>query len=112
MLSSSFAQRGFAKLSAEKLRPLFDRILVERVKVPEKTNSGIFLPDSVKQKHNEGYVIAVGPGSRGNDGNYNKLNVKAGDRVVLGSYFGHEVEMDGREYMVLREDDILGVIQE
>ena len=93
-----------------KLRPLHDRILVERVAEAEKTKGGIIIPDSAKEKPAEGKVIAVGKGRVGDDGKVVKLDVKKGDRILFGKYGGTEVKIDGEEYLIMREDDVLGVI--
>lgn len=94
-----------------KLRPLHDRILVERLEEAEKTKGGIIIPDSAKEKPAEGKVIAVGKGRIGDDGKPVKLDVKKGDRILFGKYGGTEVKIDGEEYLIVREDDVLGVIE-
>jgi chaperonin GroES len=94
-----------------KLRPLHDRILVERVEEAEKTKGGIIIPDSAKEKPAEGKVIAVGNGRVGDDGKVVKLEIKKGDRILFGKYGGTEVKIDGEEYLIMREDDVLGVIE-
>jgi chaperonin GroES len=94
-----------------KLRPLHDRILVERVEEAEKTKGGIIIPDSAKEKPAEGKVIAVGKGRIGDDGKPIKLEIKKGDRIFFGKYGGTEVKIDGEEYLIMREDDVLGVIE-
>jgi len=94
-----------------KLRPLHDRILVERVEEAEKTKGGIIIPDSAKEKPAEGKVIAVGKGRIGDDGKPIKLEIKKGDRILFGKYGGTEVKIDGEEYLIMREDDVLGVIE-
>lgn len=94
-----------------KLRPLHDRILVERVEEAEKTKGGIIIPDSAKEKPAEGKVIAVGKGRIGDDGKQVKLEVKKGDRILFGKYGGTEVKIDGEEYLIMREDDVLGIIE-
>jgi chaperonin GroES len=94
-----------------KLKPLHDRILVERVEEAEKTKGGIIIPDSAKEKPAEGKVIAVGDGKRGDDGKLIPLQVKKGDRILFGKYSGTEVKIDGDEYLIMREDDVLGIIQ-
>jgi chaperonin GroES len=94
-----------------KLRPLHDRILVERVEEAEKTKGGIIIPDSAKEKPAEGKVIAVGKGRIGDDGKPIKLEIKKGDRILFGKYGGTEVKIDGDEYLIMREDDVLGVIE-
>jgi chaperonin GroES len=92
-----------------KLRPLGDRVLVRRVEGDEKVR-GIIIPDTAKEKPQEGKVIAVGPGARDESGKVEPPDVKAGDRVLFGKYAGMDVEIDGVEYLVLREGDILGVL--
>jgi len=94
-----------------KLRPLHDRILVERVEEAEKTKGGIIIPDSAKEKPAEGKVIAVGNGRVGDDGKIIALEIKKGDRILFGKYGGTEVKIDGEEYLIMREDDVLGVIE-
>ena len=94
-----------------KIRPLQDRVLVRRVKEDEKTKGGLFIPDSAKEKPVEAIVIAVGNGKILEDGTVRALDVKAGDRVLFGKYTGSEVKIDGEEALILREDDILGIIQ-
>ena len=92
------------------IRPLGDRVLVQRVKEEDTTKGGIIIPDSAKEKPIEGKVIAVGNGKRTDDGKVNKLEVKKGDRILFGKYSGTEVKIDGEEHLILREDDILGVV--
>ena len=94
-----------------KIRPLQDRIVVRRVKEDEKTKGGLFIPDSAKEKPVEAMVLAVGNGKILEDGTVRKLDVKAGDRVLFGKYTGSEVKIDGEDALILREDDILGVIE-
>ena len=96
---------------ALKIRPLQDRIIVKRVKEEEKTKGGIIIPDTAKEKPIEGEVIAVGPGKILDDGSQKAPDVKVGERVLFGKYSGTEVKLDGDEHVVLREDDILGVIE-
>jgi chaperonin GroES len=93
------------------IRPLQDRVIVKRVKEEEKTKGGIIIPDSAKEKPIEGEVVAVGNGKILEDGSVRKLDVKAGDRVLFGKYSGTEVKIEGEEHLILREDDILGVIE-
>jgi chaperonin GroES len=93
-----------------KLRPLHDRILVKRVEEESKTKGGIIIPDSAKEKPAEGEVMAVGNGRLGDDGNRIALEIKAGDRVLFGKYSGTEVKIDGEEYLIMREEDVLGII--
>jgi len=92
------------------IRPLGDRVLVKRVEAEEKTAGGILLPDSAKEKPKEGKVIAVGDGKQLDDGSRSTFSVKKGDRVLFTSYAGTDVKIDGEEYMIMREDDILGII--
>ena len=92
-------------------RPLHDRVIVQRVKEEEKTKGGIIIPDTAKEKPVEGKVIAVGNGKILEDGKVRKLEVKKGDRVLFGKYSGQEVKVDGEELVILREDDIVGIVE-
>ena len=94
-----------------KLKPLQDRILVQRVEEEAKTKGGIIIPDTAKEKPAEGKVIAVGNGKAGDDGKRIPLEIKAGDRVLFGKYSGTEVKIEGEEHLIMREDDILGVLE-
>ena len=94
-----------------KIRPLQDRILVRRVEEEEKTKGGIIIPDTAKEKPQEGKVIAVGKGKRDDDGKVQPLDVKKGDRVLFGKYAGTEVNIEGEEHLIIREDDVLGVLE-
>jgi chaperonin GroES len=94
-----------------KLRPLHDRILVERVEEEEKTQGGIIIPDSAKEKPAEGKVVAVGEGKVAENGTKTPLELKVGDRILFGKYSGTEVKIEGQEYLIMREDDVLGVIE-
>ncbi|BCO10415.1 MULTISPECIES: co-chaperone GroES [Desulfolithobacter] len=94
-----------------KIRPLNDRILVKRLEGEEKTAGGIIIPDSAKEKPAEGEVIAVGPGKLGDNGERVAIDVKVGDRVLFSKYGGTDVKLDGEDYLILREDDILGVVE-
>ena len=94
-----------------KLRPLQDRILVQRVKEDEKTKGGIFIPDTAKEKPIEGRVIAAGKGKLSEEGKRIALEVRKGDRVLFGKYSGTEVKIEDEEYLIMREDDVLGVIE-
>jgi len=94
-----------------KLRPLNDRILVKRVEEETKTKGGIIIPDTAKEKPAEGKIISVGNGKLADDGKRIALELKAGDRILFGKYSGTEVKMDGEEYLIMREDDVLGVIE-
>jgi chaperonin GroES len=93
------------------IRPLHDRVIVQRMKEEEKTKGGIIIPDSAKEKPVEGKVIAVGNGKILEDGKVRKLEVKKGDRVLFGKYSGQEVKVDGEEMVILREDDIVGIVE-
>lgn len=94
-----------------KIRPLGDRILVKRIKEEEKTKGGIIIPDTAKEKPQEGKVVAVGKGKMSDEGKLLVPDVKAGDRILFGKYAGSEVKLDGEEHLILREDDILGVLE-
>ena len=94
-----------------KVRPLYDRIVVKRADSKEQVRGGIIIPDSAKEKPQEGEVIAVGEGKRREDGERQPLDVKAGDRVLFGKYSGSEIKLDGEEFLIMREDEILGVIK-
>ncbi len=93
-----------------KLRPLQDRILVQRVEEETTTKGGIIIPDTAKEKPAEGKVVAVGNGKMGDDGKRIPLEIKAGDKILFGKYSGTEVKIEGTEYLIMREDDVLGVI--
>ena len=94
-----------------KVVPLHDRIVVARIDAEEKTAGGIIIPDTAKEKPQEGRVVAVGPGRRDKEGNLIPLDVKAGDRVLFAKWAGTEFKLDGEERMIMKEDDILGVIE-
>ncbi len=94
-----------------KLRPLQDRILVQRVAEETTTKGGIIIPDTAKEKPAEGEVVAVGKGKIGDDGKAIALEIKKGDRILFGKYSGTEVKIDGNEYLIMREDDVLGVVE-
>jgi chaperonin GroES len=94
-----------------KIRPLGDRVLIKRVAEEEKTKGGIIIPDTAKEKPQEGKVIAVGKGKRNEDGKVMPLDVKAGDRILFGKYSGSEIKLDGEEHLIVREEDILGIIE-
>ncbi|MFA6220540.1 MAG: co-chaperone GroES [Erythrobacter sp.] len=91
-------------------RPLHDRVLVRRIEAEEKTAGGIIIPDSAKEKPSEGEIIAVGSGSRAEDGKLTPLDVKAGDRVLFGKWSGTEVKIDGEDLLIMKESDIMGII--
>ncbi|MDD9304211.1 MAG: co-chaperone GroES [Desulfobacter sp.] len=93
------------------LRPLSDRILVERVEEDEKTKGGIIIPDTAKEKPAEGKVVATGNGRMGEDGKLLPMDVKVGDRVLFSKYGGTDVKIDGIDYLILRQDDVLGVVE-
>lgn len=93
-----------------KLRPLQDRILVQRVEEETTTKGGIIIPDTAKEKPAEGKVVAVGNGKLGDDGKRVALEIKKGDRILFGKYAGTEVKIEGDEYLIMREDDVLGII--
>jgi chaperonin GroES len=93
------------------IRPLGDRILVKRIQEEEKTKGGIIIPDTAKEKPQEGRVVAVGKGKMTEDGKLLSPDVKAGDRILFGKYAGSEVKLEGEEHLILREDDILGVLE-
>jgi len=91
-------------------RPLHDRVVVRRVEAEEKTSGGIIIPDTAKEKPQEGEVVAVGPGLRDESGKLTELSVKAGDRILFGKWSGTEVRIDGEELLIMKESDILGVV--
>ena len=93
------------------LRPLYDRIVVRRVEQKEQVQGGIIIPDSAKEKPQEGEVVAVGKGKRLEDGSVVPLDVKAGDRILFGKYSGSDIKMDSQEYLIMREDEVLGVLE-
>jgi chaperonin GroES len=92
-------------------KPLHDRVLVRRVAEEQKTKGGIIIPDTAQEKPSEGEVVAVGPGARSEDGKVTPLDVKVGDRVLFGKYGGTEIKVDGEDMIVLRESDILGIVE-
>ena len=92
-------------------RPLHDRVVVRRVEAEEKTLGGIIIPDTAKEKPMEGEVVAVGPGARGEDGKIQPLDVKSGDRVLFGKWSGTEVKLDGEDLIIMKESDIMGIIE-
>jgi len=95
-----------------KFRPLHDRVLVKRVEQDEKTPGGIIIPDTAQEKPMEGEVIAVGAGARGDDGALIPLDVKAGDRILFGKWSGTEVKINGEELLIMKESDLLGIIED
>jgi chaperonin GroES len=97
---------------ATNIRPLHDRVIIRRIEEStDKTAGGLFIPDSAKEKPQEGEVIAAGEGKYKEDGTRQTLDVKAGDRVLFGKYSGSEIKLDGEEYLIMREDEILGIIE-
>ena len=94
-----------------KIRPLHDRVIVQRIAEEEETKGGIIIPDTAKEKPQEGKVIAVGPGKILDSGTKITMDVKVGDKILFGKYSGTEIKIDGEEYLMMREDDILGVVE-
>jgi len=94
-----------------KIRPLSDRVIVKRMEEERKTASGIVIPDAATEKPDQGEIIAVGNGKIAEDGKLRPMNVKVGDRVMFGKYAGQTFKMDGQEYMTMREDDIIGIVE-
>jgi chaperonin GroES len=94
-----------------KFRPLHDRVVVRRIDSDEKTSGGIIIPDTAKEKPQEGEVIAVGPGARDESGKIVALDVKKGDRILFGKWSGTEVKLEGEEYLIMKESDIMGVVE-
>ncbi|MBL0901096.1 MAG: co-chaperone GroES [Reyranella sp.] len=94
-----------------KFRPLHDRVVVKRVAEEEKTKGGIIIPDTAKEKPMEGEVVAVGPGARDESGKLVALDVKAGDRILFGKWSGTEIKLDGVEYLIMKESDIMGIVE-
>ena len=92
------------------IRPLYDRIVVKRIEERETTRTGIVIPDSVKEKPQEGEVMAIGRGKRLDDGKMVALDVRVGDRILFAKYSGNDIKLDGIEYIIMREDDVLGVL--
>ncbi len=93
-----------------KIRPLYDRIVVKRIEEQEQKVGGLYIPDSAKEKPQEGEVVAVGKGKRLEDGKTVALDVQAGDRILFGKYSGSEIKLDGEEYLIMREDEVLGIL--
>jgi chaperonin GroES len=92
-------------------RPLHDRVLVRRIEAEEKTPGGIIIPDTAKEKPQEGEIVAAGPGARNEQGQLIPIDVKAGDRVLFGKWSGTEVKIDGEDYLIMKESDLLGVVE-
>ena len=93
------------------IRPLHDRVVVKRIEDTENMRNGLYIPDSAKEKPQEGEVVAVGKGKRADDGKLLTLDVKVGDRILFGKYSGSDIKINGNEYMIMREDEILGVLE-
>ncbi len=93
------------------IRPLYDRIVVKRLEAQEEVQGGIIIPDTAKEKPQEGEVVAVGQGKRLDSGKVVALDVKAGDRILFGKYSGNEIKIDGQEYVIMREDEVLGILE-
>jgi chaperonin GroES len=100
----------FKRIELMKFRPLHDRVVVKRLDSEEKTKGGIIIPDTAKEKPQEGEIVAVGPGARDEAGKLVALDVKAGDRILFGKWSGTEVKIDGQELLIMKESDIMGVI--
>ena len=94
-----------------KFRPLHDRVVVQRIDSDDTTSGGIIIPDTAKEKPQEGEVVAVGPGARDDDGKLVKLDVKTGDRILFGKWSGTEVKLEGEDYLIMKESDIMGVVE-
>jgi chaperonin GroES len=92
------------------IRPLHDRVVIKRIEDTENMRNGLYIPDSAKEKPQEGEVVAVGKGKRGDDGKLIALDVQVGDRILFGKYSGSDIKIDGNEYLIMREDEILGVL--
>src|SRR5579875_2390916 len=92
------------------IRPLHDRVVVKRIEETETMRGGLYIPDSAKEKPQEGEVVAVGKGKRADDGKLLTLDVQVGDRILFGKYSGSDIKLDGNEYLIMREDEILGVL--
>jgi chaperonin GroES len=99
------------KEEAMKFRPLQDRVLVRRVEAEEKTKGGIIIPDTAKEKPQEGEVIAVGPGARDESGKLIPIDIKAGDRILFGKWSGTEIKIEGEDLLIMKESDVMGVVQ-
>jgi chaperonin GroES len=92
------------------IRPLHDRVVVKRIEESETMQGGLYIPDSAKEKPQQGEVVAIGRGKRGDDGKLIELDVQVGDRILFGKYSGNDIKLDGNEYLIMREDEILGVL--
>jgi len=93
-----------------KIRPLYDRIVVKRIEATEQMHGGLYIPDSAKEKPQEGEVVAVGKGKRLEDGKVVSLDVQVGDRILFGKYSGSDIKLDGDEFLIMREDEVLGIL--
>src|SRR6059036_1822003 len=93
-----------------KIRPLYDRIVVKRIEQGQEVQGGLYIPDSAKEKPQEGEVVAVGKGKRLEDGKLVPLDVQVGDRILFGKYSGSDIKLDGEEYLIMREDEVLGIL--
>jgi chaperonin GroES len=93
-----------------KIRPLYDRIVVKRVETTEQMQGGLYIPDTAKEKPQEGEVVAVGKGKRLEDGKVIALDVQVGDKILFGKYSGSDIKLDGEEYLIMREDEVLGIL--
>jgi chaperonin GroES len=112
-MSANFSSAANAReenMAKTKFRPLHDRVVVRRIQADEKTKGGIIIPDTAKEKPQEGEVIAVGPGGRDEAGKLIPIDVKSGDRVLFGKWSGTEVKLDGEELLIMKESDIMGVV--
>lgn len=96
---------------AARIRPLHDRVIVKRIDEPEKSAGGIYIPDTAKEKPQEGKVVAVGSGRRGEDGEVIPLELRKGDRILFGKYSGNEIKLDGEDHLIMREEDVLAVLE-
>src|SRR5437870_7842807 len=94
-----------------KIRPLNDRVVVKRIETTEQMQGGLYIPDTAKEKPQEGEVVAVGKGKRLEDGKVIPLDVQAGDRILFGKYSGSDIKLDGQEYLIMREDEVLGILE-
>ena len=100
-----------SKKTNSKIRPLQDRLIVERIEGEEKTAGGLYIPDSAKEKPQQGRVLAVGKGKVREDGKVQPLDLKEGDKILFGKYAGTEIKIEGEDYLIMREDDVLGVLE-
>ena len=110
-LDKLFNFNEFMEVSKMKFRPLHDRVLVKRVEQDEKTAGGIIIPDTAQEKPMEGKIVAVGSGTRAEDGKVTPLDVKKGDRILFGKWSGTEVKIDGDDLLIMKESDILGIVE-